>query len=92
MATYGKEEILAVVNGFRTTTGTLYTCPANRYARASVRVKQTSGVVEATIEGANVTDGSSSGSKEVFLNAGQTIEATIATGIISYTALEFSKP
>jgi hypothetical protein len=95
MATYSESNLLAVVNGSRTTTGVLYTCPANRYAIVSLRVRDN---CYCTVDdGIVASDSAGSDSvqhhNQIILDAGQTIQAVIAgSGYSSYTALEYSKP
>jgi hypothetical protein len=90
MATYGKEEILAVVNGALSATGTLYTCPANRYARVSLRATFTTGPNAVTVAGAEVLGNNPH--NEIILDAGQSIALVLNLATVSYTALEFAKP
>ena len=96
MATYGEVPV-SIATGSLTSTGTLYTCPAGKYARVTVACDSTGGASKVTHNGAVVAlSGTTNASNTWYLASGEALLFNNGTGgaprAASYTAIEYPNP
>jgi hypothetical protein len=92
MATY-VDPVVSIQTGNLSASGTLYTCPAGKFAKVNIRFTATTGTNSLSIDGAKVIDENATvRSTTVYMNAGQTLVFTESDGFASYTAFEYAAP
>jgi len=94
MATYGEVPV-SISTGSLTSSGTLYTCPAGKYARVTVACSSAGGLSTVTHNGAIVSNGDTS-AVPWYLASGGVLTFNNGTGgaprAASYTAIEYPNP